>query len=207
VAWITGLPASGKSTFGRGLAARARAAGLPVALLDGDAVRAALGRPAGRGEAERDAFYAALARLAALLARQGLIVVVAATAPRRAHRALARRLAPAFVEIHVATTPEACARRDPKGLWAAARAGALATLPGAGAPFEPPRRAAVTARGGRDRPALLAALAAVLAPGRARALPRPAPDRGRISGPADRPRRRARPGRAPGSAACGVAGS
>jgi len=95
VAWITGLPASGKSTFGRALAARARAVGLAVALLDGDAVRQVLGRPAGRGEAERNAFYAALARLAALLARQGLTVVVAATAPRRAHRALARRLAPA----------------------------------------------------------------------------------------------------------------
>jgi len=180
VAWITGLPAAGKSTFGRALAARARAAGLPAALLDGDAVRAALGRPAGRGAAERDAFYAALARLAALLARQGLTVVVAATAPRRAHRALARRLAPAFVEIHVATPAEACARRDPKGLWGAARAGRLPALPGAGAPYEPPRRAAVTAAGGRDREALAAALSAALAVVGRRAPARRGPGPGRI---------------------------
>ena len=183
VAWITGLPSAGKSTFGRALSARARAAGLPVALLDGDAVRAALGRPAGRGAAERDAFYAALARLSALLARQGLTVVVAATAPRRAHRALARRLAPAFVEIHLATPAEACARRDPKGLWAAARAGRLPALPGDGAPFEPPRRAAVTARGGRDAVALAAALARVLG----RAPPGPGPGRRRGARGAGRP--------------------
>jgi len=194
VAWITGLPASGKSTFGRGLAARARAAGLPVALLDGDAVRAALGRPAGRGEAERDAFYAALARLAALLARQGLVVVVAATAPRRAHRALARRLAPAFAELFVATPAEACARRDPKGLWAAARAGRLTALPGAGAPFEPPRRPAVTASGGRDEGALGAALTVL------RTL-------AGVSAAAPRRPARSRRDRAPGSAASGAGGS
>jgi adenylylsulfate kinase len=198
VAWITGLPASGKSTFGRALAARARAAGLAVALLDGDAVRAALGRPAGRGAAERDAFYAALARLAALLARQGLTVLVAATAPRRAHRALARRLAPAFAEIHVATPAEACARRDPKGLWAAARAGEAPGLPGAGAPFEPPRRPAVTARGGRDRAALRRALEA-LRGRRARGGP--------ISGAATRPAAPARRARPRGSAAAGAGAS
>jgi len=157
VAWITGLPSSGKSTLGRALAARLRRAGLPTALLDGDAARAALGRPAGRGEAERDAFYEALARLAALLARQGLAVVVAATAPRRAHRARARRLAPAFVEVHVATPAETCAARDPKRLWAASRAGRLGGLPGAGAAYQPPRRPTVTAWGGRDAAALVAA--------------------------------------------------
>jgi adenylylsulfate kinase len=198
VAWITGLPASGKSTFGRALAARARRAGLPVALLDGDAVRAALGRPAGRGEAERDAFYTALARLAALLSRQGLTVVVAATAPRRAHRALARRLAPAFAEIHVATPAEACAKRDPKGLWAAARAGRLGALPGAGASYQPPRRPAVTAGGGRDQEALRAALATVR---RLRARG------GAVRAPPPRPPGRRRRGRAPGSAASGAGGS
>jgi len=194
VAWLTGLPSSGKSTLGRAVAALARRAGLPVALLDGDAVRAALRRPAGRGAAERDAFYAALARLAALLARQGLGVVVAATGPRRAHRALARRLAPAFLEVHVATPAAACARRDPKGLWAAARAGRAAGLPGAGAAYQAPRRPGVTAGGGRDARAA-AAILAWLEP----AVPVSRTGRGRP--------RRPRRGRAPGSASAGAGGS
>lgn len=154
VAWLTGLPASGKTTLGRRLVARLRAGGVAAVLLDSDEVRDALGRPPGRGPAERDAFYLALARLAALLSRQGLAVVVAATAARRLHRTRARALCPGLVEVHVATSPEACARRDPKGLWAAARGGRVRDLPGAGAAYEPPRRPAVTASGGRDRRAL-----------------------------------------------------
>lgn len=154
VAWLTGLPASGKSTLGRRLARRLRAAGRPAVLLDSDEVRAAFLRPAGQGEAERDDFYLLLARLAALLARRGLAVVVAATASRRLHRARARARCRRFLEVHVAASAEACARRDPKRLWAGARAGRVAGLPGAGAAYEPPRRPEVTARGGRDRRAL-----------------------------------------------------
>ncbi|MBK9515998.1 MAG: adenylyl-sulfate kinase [Anaeromyxobacter sp.] len=162
VAWLTGLPSSGKSTLGRRLAARLRAAGRPAALLDSDALRAALGRPAGRGPAERAAFYRALARLAALLARQGLLVVVAATASRRAFRARARALAPAFLEVHLATPEATCRRRDPKGLYAGAAAGRVRGLPGAGAAYQPPLRPDVTARGGRDAAALEAALAGLV---------------------------------------------
>lgn len=163
VAWLTGLPSSGKSTLGRRLAARLRAAGRPAALLDSDQLRAALGRPAGRGPAERAAFYRALARLAALLARQGLLVVVAATASRRAFRARARALAPAFLEVHLATPEATCRRRDPKGLYAGAAAGRVRGLPGAGAAYQPPLRPDVTARGGRDAAALEAALAGLVA--------------------------------------------
>jgi adenylylsulfate kinase-like enzyme len=166
VAWLTGLPSSGKSTLGRALVRRLRAAGGAALLLDSDELREALGRPAGRGAAERDAFYLALARLAALLARQGLTVVVAATASRRLHRARARALCPRFIEVHLATPAAECARRDPKGLWAGARSGRVRGLPGTGAAFEPPLRAEVTARGGRDRAALEAAVARLVRPGR-----------------------------------------
>lgn len=163
VAWLTGLPSAGKTTLGRRAVARLRRAGVPAVLLDSDEVRLALGRPPGRGPAERDAFYLALARLAALLADQGLTVVVAATAPRRRHRARARARCQRFLEVHLAAGAEACARRDPKRLWAGARAGRLRGLPGAGAAYEPPRRPDLVARGGQDRRAL-AALVARLAP-------------------------------------------
>ena len=154
VVWVTGLPSSGKSTF----AARARdrlcAAGLPTCVLDGDEVRAALSPPPGYDEPARDHFYATLANVAALLAAQGLVVLVAATAHRRAHRAHARAVAPRFFEIHVATPSAECARRDTKGLYAAAARGAIRDLPGRDAPYEPPESPLVVAGGGHDEDAV-----------------------------------------------------
>jgi adenylylsulfate kinase len=154
VVLVTGLPGAGKSTFAARVAGRLRADGICCAVLDGDEVRAALGRPAGRGEAERDDFYAALARLAAQLARQGLIALVPATANRAAHRERARALAPRYVEVHVATPADACARRDPRGLWAAVRAGRARGVPGADAPYDTPEHPDVVAGGGEDAAAV-----------------------------------------------------
>jgi adenylylsulfate kinase len=150
VVWITGLPGAGKSTLAAGIAERVRAAAMPCAVLDGDEVRAALEQPAGRGAAERDAFSASLAGIAALLARQGLLVIVAATANRAAHRDRARALAHRYVEVHVATPAAECERRDPKGLWAAARAGVATDVPGVDAAYDAPRAPDVTASGGDD---------------------------------------------------------
>lgn len=164
VVWITGLPGAGKSTLAERLAARLRAGRRACAVLDSDAVRDALGAPAGRGEAERDAFYRVLAALAALLAGQGLVAIVAATAPKREHRARARALALRFVEVHVTTSAEACARRDPKGLWARAARGEIAGLPGPQAAYEPPQAPDVVAEGGEDAAALARLEARLAAP-------------------------------------------
>jgi bifunctional enzyme CysN/CysC len=77
-----------------------------------------------------------LAGLAPLIARQ--VAIVAATGPKQEHRGLARALAPRFLEVLVDTPLEQCARRDPKGLYAAAHRGELTTLPGEGAAYERP---------------------------------------------------------------------
>jgi adenylylsulfate kinase len=154
VIWITGLPASGKSTLAARLRERLDGLGRAAVLLDGDAVREALVPRPGYSPGERDAFYETLARLAALLARDGLTVIVAATAPRRTHRSAARALARRFLEVFVDVPPEECARRDPKGLWASARAGQAPTLPGAGVPYEPPEAPEVRAAGGEDTAAV-----------------------------------------------------
>lgn len=150
VVWFTGLPASGKTTLAERV--RERVGGI---LLDSDALRDVLGA-AGYAPADRDAFYRRLGALAALLAGQGHLVLVAATAPRRAHRDAARALAPRFIEVHVTTDLAECQRRDPKQLYARARAGAAPDLPGVGAPYEPPLAAEVTAAGGFDDDALRA---------------------------------------------------
>jgi adenylylsulfate kinase len=148
VIWITGVPAAGKSTLAERLQAR-----LPgAARLDGDELRAILG--GGYDPASRDAVYERLARLAALLAHQELIVIVAATAHRRAYRELARSLAPRFIEVFVDTPLSEAERRDPKGLYAAARAGAAPELPGIHIPYEPPERPDVRATGGHDATAI-----------------------------------------------------
>ena len=164
VVWVTGLPSAGKSTFARHLRERLAAAGRAAALLDGDAVRAALVPPPGYDPAGRLAFYETLGNLALDLAAQGLVVIVAATAHRRAFRDRVRARAPRFLEVFVDVSPEVCAARDPKGLWASARAGAAPELPGAALGYEPPPAPEIVARGGEDREALEAAAALVLAP-------------------------------------------
>jgi adenylylsulfate kinase len=161
VAWVTGLPSAGKSTFGRALVRALRADGLAACLLDGDDVRGALEPAPGYDDGGRAAFYATLAALAALLARQGVTVVVAATAHRRAFRERARALAPAFVEVFVDAPPAECRRRDDKGLYERAEGGAVSSLPGANVAYEPPERPDVVASGGEDPTALAAAVGAV----------------------------------------------
>lgn len=140
IAWFTGLPASGKSTLARQLQAR-----LATAIrLDSDELRDVLGSHS-YAPADRDRFYAALTALAAVLAEQGAVVLVSATAPRREYRARARAAAPRdpwgrarFIEVWVNTPLAVCETRDPKGLYAAARRDAANQLPGMGIPYETP---------------------------------------------------------------------
>jgi adenylylsulfate kinase len=150
VVWITGLPSSGKSTLAAAVSARLAVERRPCAVLDGDELRAALVPHPGYDPAARDAFYATLAGIAALLARQGLVVLVPATANRRAYRARAREQCARFVEVYVDVAADECARRDAKGLYAQARAGAAPDLPGSGASYEPPDAPEIVASGGRD---------------------------------------------------------
>ncbi len=156
VVWITGLPAAGKSTFAERAFARLRDGGTAVCLLDGDAVRACVVPAVGYAPAERAHFYETLGNLAALVARQGLTVLVAATAHRREFRERARAAAPAFLEVFVATPVDECKLRDTKGLYAAARDGTVHDVPGVTEPYEPPLHPAVTARDGQDDAALTA---------------------------------------------------
>jgi adenylylsulfate kinase len=150
VVWFTGLSGSGKTTLAERV--RVRMGGRPV-LLDSDAVRVALGWDS-YAATDRDAFYRALAHLAALVARQGHVVLVAATAPRRIHRELARALADRFVEVWVNTPLAECEARDVKGLYARARRGELTALPGVNVAFEEPIIPDVVAYGGNDDAAL-----------------------------------------------------
>jgi adenylylsulfate kinase len=154
VVWISGLPSAGKSTLAANLSERLRAAQIACCLLDGDAVRDTLVPHPGYDEVSRGYFYETLARLAALLASQELVVLVAATAHRRAYRERARALASHFLEVWVDVPLEECRRRDAKGLYAAHAEGRLPALPGEDTAYEPPLHPDVVARGGADSEAL-----------------------------------------------------
>lgn len=156
--WISGLPSSGKSTFARGLSARLRQVTAPHCVLDGDAVRAALHPAPGYTPEARAHFYETLVDLAVLLANQGLIVLVAATAGLREYRERARERAPRYFEVEVATELAECERRDSKGLYAGARAGRVEHVPGVSAPYERAESPDVVASGGKDEAALQRAL-------------------------------------------------
>ncbi len=163
VVWVTGLPSSGKSTLASRAADALRARGHgAVCVLDGDAVRAAIVPRHGYDPEGRDHFYDTLAGLAAVLAAQGLAVLVPATANLRAYRERARARAPRFVEVYVKVDPEVAKSRDAKGLYAAQRAGAVAHVPGADAGYEPPERPDVVASGGADDAAVEAIVARAL---------------------------------------------
>src|SRR5262249_11210408 len=104
----------------------------------------------------RDAFYATLAKFAGLLVRQGLIVIVAATAHERRYRERGRSVANTFLEVLVDTDPAECARRDSKRLYARVAAGRISNVPGADLAYERPEAPDVVARGGHDDDAVRA---------------------------------------------------
>ncbi|WP_213773457.1 adenylyl-sulfate kinase [Bradyrhizobium sp. dw_78] len=140
VVWLTGLPASGKSTLARALERRLFGIGGSPILLDGDTLRAGLNNDLGFAPKDRSENIRRLAEVATHLARNGHIAIVAAVSPAAEDRAAARRIADsAFREIYVATPAEVCESRDPKGHYAKARAGVLPAFTGIGNDYQPPR--------------------------------------------------------------------
>jgi len=162
VVWFTGLPSAGKTTLAQSIHAALQADQRAACVLDSDVMREILGARFGYDAAGRTAFYTALAGIAAELSRQGLVVLVAATAHSRLYRDHARRIAPRFYEVWVATPLEECQARDDKRLYEQAAAGD-GTMPGVHVAYEAPLAAEVIARGGRDVDAVERVLALLTA--------------------------------------------
>ena len=141
VVWFTGLSASGKTTVANIVEPELEHRGFLVDHLDGDIVRTHLSKGLGYSKEDRDTNIARIGWVASRLARAGAAVIVSAISPyeemRRHARSLVEQHAP-FVEIYVATSLEECARRDPKGLYAAAFAGEIQEFTGVSAPYEEP---------------------------------------------------------------------
>jgi adenylyl-sulfate kinase len=164
--WMTGLPGSGKSTIAGGVEAALLGSGRSVYILDGDNLRHGLNGDLGFSAADRAENVRRTAEVSALLADAGVVVLVAMVSPYRADRDAARGVHAArglpFLEVHVATPLEECERRDPKGLYARARAGEITGLTGVDDPYEPPVAADVVVGAGEGLDEAVALVLAAL---------------------------------------------
>jgi adenylyl-sulfate kinase len=141
VVWFTGLSAAGKSTIAGLVGTELVGRGLLVDTLDGDVVRTHLSKGLGFSKEDRDANIERIGWVSSRLARAGAAVIVSAISPYEQARQKARALVEqhsTFIEIHVATSLEECARRDPKGLYAKAYSGELKEFTGVSDPYEEP---------------------------------------------------------------------
>ncbi len=142
IVWFTGLSGSGKSTVAVEVERRLVAAGRAAYLLDGDNLRHGLNADLGFSAADRDENVRRVGEVAALFADAGVVALVPLVSPYRAARDGVRARAEGaglqFIEVHVATPLEECERRDPKGLYAKARAGELVGMTGVDDPYEAP---------------------------------------------------------------------
>lgn len=143
VVWLTGLSGSGKTTLAQAVAARWRATGRRVEVLDGDVVRDIL--PAtGFDRAARSRHVRTIGWLASRLEAHDVDVLCAFISPYADDRAFVRSLCATFVEVHVATDLATCQARDPKGLYARVAAGEIRGFTGIDDPYEAPAQAELT---------------------------------------------------------------
>jgi bifunctional enzyme CysN/CysC len=141
--WFTGLSGSGKSSVAMLVEQKLLESGRPAYVLDGDNLRHGLNADLGFSMADRAENLRRLAHIATLLADSGQIVLVPAISPLEEHRALARKVHADqgydFYEVFCDTPLEDCERRDPKGLYAKARAGEITHFTGIDSPYQRPK--------------------------------------------------------------------
>ena len=138
VLWLTGMPASGKTTVASACADLLRADGIDCAVLDGDAVRRIMWPDLGYSMDDR---RLNLQRIAEMAMRMPCVVIVATISPMASHRDIARRiLGGRYREVYVSAPLEACEARDPRGMYAKARLGAIEGFTGVGSAYETPAR-------------------------------------------------------------------
>lgn len=138
--WLTGLSGAGKSTIAFELEQQLVALGHACYVLDGDNIRHGLASDLGFAPADRRENIRRVAHVAQLMNDAGLIVITALISPMREDREMARAIIgqERFIETHLCAPLETCARRDPKGLYAKARRGEIASFTGVSAPYETP---------------------------------------------------------------------
>jgi bifunctional enzyme CysN/CysC len=140
ILWFTGLSGSGKSTIAKLLEQELLRMGRLTTSLDGDNVRHGLNKDLGFTDADRVENIRRIGEVAKLFVDTGVIVICSFISPFRAERQMVRELVDPgeFIEVFVDTPIEECIKRDPKGLYARAKAGAIPNFTGIDSPYEAP---------------------------------------------------------------------
>jgi len=148
IIWLTGLSGSGKSTIATELERELFNAGKLAFVLDGDNIRHGLNRDLGFSPEDRRENIRRIGEVAKLFADAGLICITSFISPYRADRQMVRQIARPgqFIEVYVNAPLEVCEQRDPKGLYAKARAGEIKEFTGISAPYEPPENPEIELR-------------------------------------------------------------
>lgn len=154
--WLTGLSGSGKSTIAFAAEQLLHAGGHASYVLDGDNIRHGLNSNLGFSAADRTENIRRIGEVAKLFADAGLIVLTSFISPYRADRAMVRAVHESagipYFEVYVKAPLAVCETRDPKGLYARARAGAIADFTGVSAPYEEPTSPELTIDASSDDP-------------------------------------------------------
>jgi len=138
VIWLTGLPASGKTTIARLLEKELKSKGYKVESMDGDEVRKWLSPTEGFTPEDRARHLRRVMYVSHLLARNGVIVIASFVSPYRKVREEARKLIGDFIEVYVKCSLETVMKRDPKGLYRRALKGEIKHMTGIDDPYEEP---------------------------------------------------------------------
>ena len=138
VVWLTGLPASGKSTITAALQSLLRKRSIDPVVLESDVFRRYFTPHSTHSEEDRLLFYRGIVEVAAGFVDHGVPVLIDATGNRRAYRDPARERFPLFAEVSVECPLEICVERDPKGIYRLGRSGAATAVPGLQVEYEPP---------------------------------------------------------------------
>jgi len=150
--WFTGLSGAGKSTLTKAVAARLRAAGAKVEVLDGDVVRTNLSKGLGFSKEDRDTNIRRIGFVCDLLSRNGVIAIAAAISPYREIRREIRESVTNFTEVFVECPIDVLAERDVKGLYKKALAGEIKHFTGISDPYEAPESPEVVVHTDKETP-------------------------------------------------------
>lgn len=138
--WLSGLPASGKTTIARGLDIMFRSQGHPAVVLDGDVLRKGVCADLTFSEEDRETNVFRTAHIAKILNRANISTIVALITPRDKLRTLAGNVVqtPPVFHVFVDCPYPECLRRDPKGHYRRALDREIVHFTGVDDPFERP---------------------------------------------------------------------
>ena len=137
--WLTGIPASGKSTISILLKDYLQKKNMPAIILDGDEIRKTVSKDLGFSPQDRKEHNRRVIEIAKLLVKNNFTAIIPLISPYRETRDLARKEIPNFVEVYVKASLDTCIMRDPKGLYKKAQAGEIQNMTGLQSPYEEPQ--------------------------------------------------------------------